>query len=71
MEKHKKKAWIQIHVEEAAEKVAHNTKSDRQQEAKKTPTEVTVRQGAAARGSKPVERKVQEGKPGSPGPSML
>ena len=61
---------IQTHVKEAAEKVAHTTKSDSQQEAKKIPTEVTVRQGTAARSSTPIEGKVLEGKPGMLGPSM-
>ena len=39
-------------------KNAHTTQSDRQKEVTKTPEEISVREEAAARSSRPVERKV-------------
>ena len=44
-------------VEEAAKKVAHTTKSDRLKEVKRT-EEVTAKEGAAARSTRPTEKKV-------------
>ena len=49
---------IQRPIEEAAKKVAHTTKSYRLKENKKTPTDITVREGAAARSARPIESKV-------------
>ena len=48
---------IQRGIEEAAEKITH-TAPDRQEEVRNAPEEVTVREGAAARCSGPIERKV-------------
>ena len=48
---------IQRSIEEAAKKVAHNTKANRQKEVRRTPEEVTVKGGAAARSTRPIERK--------------
>ena len=43
-------------TEEAAKSISHTTKSTRQKEAKQAPEEVTVRDKAAARCSRPIER---------------
>ena len=48
---------IQRGTEEAAEKITHTT-SDTQEEVRNAPEEVTVREGAAARCSRPIERQV-------------
>ena len=45
---------IQRHIEEAAKKVAHTTKSERA----RTPEEDTMRERAAARSTRLIERKV-------------
>ena len=50
-------ATIQRGVEEAAEKITHTT-SERREEVRNAPEEVTVREGATARCSGPIERKV-------------
>ena len=61
---------IQRSIEDAANQIAHSTQSDRQKEVKKTPTEVTVREGAAARSSRPIEKKCSGSKQRKPGPIM-
>ena len=45
-------------IEEAAGRVVHTTKSDRQKDVRETPEEVTVKECAPARSARPIERKV-------------
>ena len=49
---------IQRSIEEAAKKIAHTTRAERQKEVMRTPKPVTLKQEAAARCTRPIDRKV-------------
>ena len=49
---------IQRSIEEAAKKIAHTTRAERQKEVTRTPKLVTLKEEAAARCKRPIERKV-------------
>ena len=48
---------IQRSIEEAVKKVAHTTESARQLKVRRTPEDVMVKEGAAARSTRPIEGK--------------
>ena len=60
---------IQNSIENAAKKIAHTTKAERQKEVTRIPEPVLLREEAAARCTRPIERKIDAQKPCKKGQS--